>query len=257
VPKLASMGWRGAIVVAATLLGLAAPAVSHALPASAPDPAVAVWETWPFEASCYSRFDPIEVFSGPATAELGSAPAQIALREITVSQNFPPLPQHRWRRVTETETEAVFAHGQLSSPFGPLWVSLKQESGSWKWNGSGTCRPQTTLHELEAVTWALDGEQPPLRPNTRRLLIDLGPGPCSSGMSQNERARKPIFRQFGKRLVMIILLEPLPPGIYTCQGVIEPPLKVKLPTRLGSRNLFDGGAFPPVPAMPAGRDSHR
>jgi hypothetical protein len=257
VPKLASMGWRGAIVVAATLLGLAAPAVSRALPASAPDPAVTVWQAWPFEGSCYSRFDPVQVFRGPATAELGSAPAQIALREITASQSFPPLPQHRWRRVTETESEAVFAHGQLSSPFGPLWVSLKQESGNWKWNGSGTCTPRTTLHELEAVTWTLDAEQLPLGPNTRRLLVDLGPGPCSSGMSQNERARKPIFRQFGKRLVMIILLEPLPPGIYTCQGIIEPPLKVKLPMRLGSRKLFDGGAFPPKPPVLAGRGSQR
>jgi hypothetical protein len=76
-------------------------------------------------------------------------------------------------------------------------------------------------------------------------------------MSQNERTRKPIFRQFGKRLVMIILLEPLSPGIYTCQGIIEPPLKVKLPARLGSRRLFDGGAFPPKPAVPAGQDSQR
>jgi hypothetical protein len=241
------------VALGVVLSMLALPAVSPALPVSAPDSAVEKWRAWPFEASCYGPFDPVQVFSGPADAENGSAPAEVALREITASQSFPPLPQHRWRRVTETSAEAVFVHGSLSSPFGPLWVHLEQVDGSWKWSGSGTCAPQTTIHGLGAVTWTLAPEQPPLGESTRRLLVDLGSGPCSSGMSQNQRARKPIFRQFGKRLVMIVLLEPLPPGPHTCQGVIEPPLKVKLPTRLGPRRLFDGGSFPPRPAGVSGQ----
>ncbi len=44
---------------------------------------------------------------------------------------------------------------------------------------------------------------------------------------------------------MTILLEPLPPGAYTCQGIIDPPLAVKLSKRLGKRRLFDGGTYPP------------
>jgi hypothetical protein len=241
------MGWRRAFVICAAVAALVAPASSQAVPASAPDPAVEAWRSWPFEASCYSRFDPVQVFSGPADAEFGSTPAEAALVQIAATQAFPPLPDSGWRRVTETETEAVFVHGALSSPFGPLWVFLEQTDGTWKWSGSGNCAPRTTLHGLLAATWALDPEQPPPGPKTRRLSIYLSAAGCSSGMSPNDRARKPIFRQFGKRLVMIVLVEPLPPGFYTCQGVVSPPLKVKLPTRLGARTIFDGGSFPPQP----------
>ncbi len=241
------MRWRRVVAASAGVLLLVFPASSTALPASAPDPAVRGWRAWPFQAGCYSTFNPVEVFSRPATAELGSAPAQVALRQIVATQSFPPLPEHRWRAVTESETEAVFVHGSLTSPFGPTWVHLERNQEGWKWSGSGTCSPRTTVHGLGAVTWTL-AEGQLLGPRTKRIEVNLGPGPCSGGQSQNERARKPIFRQFGRRLVMIILLEPLPPGFYTCQGVSEPPLKVKLPTRLGPRELFDGGAFPPTTA---------
>jgi hypothetical protein len=230
--------WVGLLAV------LILPAPGQALPASAPDPAVLAWKNWPFEASCYAVFDPVAVFSRPATAERGSAPAQVGLRQVFSAQSFPPLPPNRWRAVTETEKEAVFVHGSLDAPFGPIWVRLEREGEGWEWSGSGTCSPSTTVHGLGAVTWSLSAGQR-LGPQTRRLRVHLGPGPCSSGMSQNKRARKPIFRQLGRRLVMIILLEPLPPGFYTCQGVSEPPLTVRLPSRLGSRKLFDGGSFPP------------
>jgi hypothetical protein len=235
------MGWRRAFVICVVGAALIAPASSQALPASAPDPAVKAWRSWPFEASCFSRFNPVQVFSGPADAELGSTPAEAALREITAT--------HGWRRVTETETEAVFVRGALSTPFapGPSWLSLKQTDGSWKLTGSGTCAPRTTLHGLLAATWVLDPKQPPPGPKTRWLSIYLSAAGCSSGMSPNDRARKPIFRQFGKRLTMIVLVDPLPPGAYTCQGVVSPPLKVKLPSRLGTRTIFDGGSFPPQP----------
>jgi hypothetical protein len=240
------MGWRRAFVICAAGAALVAPTSSQALLPSTPDPAVEAWRSWPFEASCYSRFNPVQVFSSQADAELGSTPAEAALREIT-TQAFPSLPDSGWRRATETETEAVFVHGALLSRTapGPEWVYLKQTDGSWKLVGTGTCAPRTTLHGLLAATWELDPKQPPPGPKTRWLSIYLSTTGCSSGMSPNDRARKPIFRQFGKRLVMIVLVDPLPPGLYTCQGVVGPPLKVRLPGRLGTRTIFDGGSFPP------------
>jgi len=57
---------------------------------------------------------------------------------------------------------------------------------------------------------------------------------------------KPIFEQVGKKLLMIMRLRPLPPGGYTCVGTREPPLKVHLPERLGTRKLYDGGTYPPA-----------
>jgi len=60
---------------------------------------------------------------------------------------------------------------------------------------------------------------------------------------------KPVFFELGKRLLMVMRLKSLPPGGYTCEGIIEPPLRVKLPKPLGNRTLFDGGAYPPTRAV--------
>jgi hypothetical protein len=47
-------------------------------------------------------------------------------------------------------------------------------------------------------------------------------------------------------LVLTIWIRPLPPGPYTCEARIEPPLKLKLPGgRLGKRRLWDGSTYPP------------
>jgi hypothetical protein len=231
------------LVTVAAMAMIIAPPTTAAVPPGS-DPALAEWPNWPYQASCYSIFDPIDAFSGPAEAELGSLPSQVALREIISSLSFPRLPQSDWRLISETDTEAVFENGDLSSPF-PQWVLLKSVDSMWKLAGNGNCTPKTVLHGLAAVTWTIAGGQPAPSKDTRRIRVDLGPGPCSGGMSQNARARKPIFRQLGRRLLMTILLEPLPPGSYTCQGVIEPPLEVRLPGRLGTRRLYDGGTFPP------------
>jgi hypothetical protein len=60
---------------------------------------------------------------------------------------------------------------------------------------------------------------------------------------------KPVFFELGKRQMMVMRLKPLPPGKYTCEGIFEPPLRVKLPKRLGDRVLFDGGLYPPSRAV--------
>jgi hypothetical protein len=52
----------------------------------------------------------------------------------------------------------------------------------------------------------------------------------------------------GRKLVITMTLEPVSPGPHTCQEVVEPPLTVRLPGRLGTRKLYDGGSFPPRPA---------
>jgi len=236
-----------AALVAATMIA-ATPATATPPPGS--DPAIEEWPDWPFQASCYSVFDPLAAFSGPAEAELGSLPSDVALRDVLGNPELAwlGLPQDHWRLVSEDEAEAVFESGALSSPF-PQWVLLQRNGDGWKLAGNGNCTPTTVLHELFAVSWTLTADQPPLGKNTKRIRVDLGPGPCASGMSQNARARKPAFRQLGRRLVMTILLTPLPPGFYTCQGIIDPPLSVKLPGRLGERRLFDGGTFPPGDVM--------
>lgn len=240
------MGTRRVGLLAVLSICLCPHAASAAV-GGEPDPAVREWRAWPFEAVCYSQFDPIETFARPPTAELGTGPSEAGLREVLAAPPIPGLPPGGWRLASEEVGQAVFVHGSPSHPGEPIWLSIKQEGAGWKMRGTGNCEPQTTVHGLYAAQWSFLKVTPSLPPSTRTLRIRLFPRSCSSGMPQTTRARKPIFRQFGRRLTMTILLEPLPPGVYTCQGVLEPPLTVRLPGRLGNRRLFDGGMFPPQP----------
>jgi hypothetical protein len=97
----------------------------------------------------------------------------------------------------------------------------------------------------EAITWTLDPLQPQLRPSTRKIEVNLGPGECSSGRSQNDRLQKPEFRERNGALLMTLWLRPVPPGLHTCEGLIEPPVTIRLPESLGQGRLLDGGTYPP------------
>ena len=210
------------------------------------DPVLKRWADWPYLTYCGGEaIAPVSLFTGPAGAENGALPSEGGLREVLADPEISwiGLAQTGYRLLAESPESASFVSGEISE--GPRFLSLRKVEGQWKFGGSGPCFLDTVIAGVETVSWSLAADQPALEPGTRRIRIDLGPGGCSSGASQDDRARKPIFRQMGRRLLMTTVLEPLPPGIYTCQGVIDPPLTVKLPGRLGTRTLYDGGSFPP------------
>jgi hypothetical protein len=216
-----------------------------------PDPAVKKWPYWPFPTACDwdPPFDPVSVFGGSTGAETGSGAAAEGLR-ATIKEwqrGFPTLPKHNWRLLTENPGTVVYGHGRLP---GVQSLTLEESEGRWEFAGySSRCEPTSIVEGLSAITWRLAPDQPKLQPSTKRVWINLGPGPCSGGRSQNARAMKPVFHTLGRRLLMVMRLRPLPPGGYTCEGIIDPPLRVSLPGRLGKRTLFDGGVYPPTRAI--------
>lgn len=232
-------------VLACTLTSAAA-----GKPPPGSDPAVAEWPYWPYMVSaCYGPpFNPVSMFSGPANAELGSTPAEIELRETIYDPELAwlGLPKDHWRRIFETDSEATFTSGRLSSY--PQWTYFRNDGSGWKLTSSGGCPLYSRVLGRFAVTWDLTAKRTP-GPNARWIKIHLGPGPCSSGAAQAKRMHSPVFRQLGRRLLMTIVLDPLPPGTYTCIGVREPSILVKLPGRLGNRSLYDGGTYPPRSRM--------
>lgn len=243
-------------VVAWLLLGVGFAAVpaSGALGApvpQGPDPMVAKWPSWPYPTTCGGGpvFDPVSAFSGPTEAETGNGPAEEELRK-TIEEwqtGYPTLPRHHWRLLGQEPGAAVFGQGRLP---GVQNLTLEESDGKWDFAGySSNCQPSSIVDGRQAITWTLSSRQSSLRPGTRQLWIDLGPGECASGMSQNDRAMKPVIFELGKRLLMVMRLKPLPPGGYTCEGIIDPPLHVRLPKRLGNRVLFDGGVYPPSRAV--------
>lgn len=242
---------QGAFVAALCSALMSAGSPVQAEIALGPDPAVQEWPDWPYPTTCHDlAFDPVAAFSSPTGVEHGSRPSEVALREYLREMESWPyrlVPLSNWRLLAETSDRADFASGRLLGPGGPSVISVEYEDGAWKGSGlSGGCWPESIVGGIRAIKWRLASDQKALGKDTRTIQVDLGPGPCASGRSQNARAMKPVFRQIGRKLLMIMRLRPLPPGHYSCEGIIDPPLAVRLPGRLGKRKLYDGGTYPPT-----------
>lgn len=237
----------GALALACAGLGTT-PAVAFDR-APGPDPVVERWPAWPFPTSCGDlKFDPVDAFGGPTGAEHGRRPSEVALGKFLRRERWAKeyVPTRDWRLIAEESGKAEFASGRLASRYGPSSMSFEKEGSRWKWTGLGGCRPTSIVRGEPAIIWRLPLRRRAPRRGARRLRVNLGPGPCASGGSQNERARKPIFRPYGDIVLMIMRLRPLPPGGYTCVGIREPALEVEVPAWVGKRKLFDGATYPPV-----------
>lgn len=233
-----------AVALTLALAAVGASAANGPVP-SGPDPATAVWTEWPHRVSCgYIPFDPVVAFSGPTNAERADTPAAKALRRSIREFKDFGLPKHHWRILAERPGRMVeYASGRLPDDLAVF--SIERSRGGWRFGGFGGCDPSTLRRGDAAITWNLAADQPQLHPGTRSVLVHLGPGPCAGGRSQNDRLMKPEFREQNGALLITLWLRPLPPGGYTCQGLVEPPVRIRLPEPLGDRELYDGGTYPP------------
>lgn len=231
---------------------------SSATAAPGADPITAQWPSWPFLTSCgevrfspapgVTRFSPVAVFSQPAEAENGSLPSHVALREALANPEPGSLEFNRsgWRLASEKGGFAFFIGGSLGGLLQVL--NLQDVGGRWRVAGSGYCYLTSTPQGRAAISWRLAQDQPHLNRRTRQVRIVLTGGGCRGGMSLTPFIRPPIFRHLGRRLLLSIVTDPLPSFEPTCEGVYEPPITIKLPSRLGNRKLFDGATYPPTPA---------
>jgi hypothetical protein len=212
--------------------------------ASGPDPAVAEWPSWPYPTACLGvTFDPVAVFGGATEAENGSGAPELALRKYLDEGLYPQIPTKFWRVVTSGPTRVEFASGRLEQ--GLFWLSFDLVGGQWQLAGSlEECRARSVREGSVPIDWSLP-RGGSLGPKSRQVEVKLHyKRGCDGGRGLNQ-AVEPEFRRVARQLVLTIWIKPLPPGSYTCEGRIEPPLALKLPGRLGKRRLWDGGSYPP------------
>jgi hypothetical protein len=224
------------------------PAPAAGSSASGPDPIVQEWPRWPYLAACGAfAFDPVAIFSGPTRAENGTSSLSVALRRIL---NGPQgarrgLPKHHWRLLGATEGWAEFVWGRLGQNL--KRITLEGDDRRWRLNSFQGCHLVSLVNGHFAASWWLARTQAPLDGTTREIGVELSPGGCSGGRRQNRHAH-PVFRWLGRKLLLSIWVDPIPPGPHTCEGVVEPPLLIQLPNQLGASTLYDGGTFPPLVA---------
>jgi hypothetical protein len=236
----------GGLVAAAVALALGACLL--AVPAAqAGKPALQEWPRWPYSVSCGEfAFDPVAVLTGPAGVENGSKPSEQALRGVLEDPALAWMGfRSDWRLAGEDADSAQFISGDPRTRTGLHSISLAVVDGAWGLSGyNSTCQLLSRVYgDLSAVEWHRADDRP-LGPNTRRIRVRLGGGQCNGGQPIGDRAHF-VFRQLGRRLLMSAWIDPLPTLLASCQGAIEPVLTVRLPGRLGQRELFDGAIYPP------------
>lgn len=251
----------GMAMVLVLLVGAAPASASDGV--AGPDPALAEWPEWPYKASCNGMtFDPVAAFSGPTNAERGRLPAERALRRL-LGRDFPfPLPQHHWRLAATKPGRALFLHGRLGAemetPTQLESYELRRRKGHWEMNAySSICHPLSARGGHFATTWFLSKSQPELTATTERIRIDVG-ARCSKSEDLNARA-EPEFTEIAGKLVLTVFIRPARKTTnVACFGEVPPgpPLVVELPGPLGTRQLFDGGLFPPSPASHLPEETH-
>ncbi|MGB7684900.1 MAG: hypothetical protein WBL45_03870 [Solirubrobacterales bacterium] len=239
-------------------------------PAAGPDPVVQTWTEWPHRVSCLHglQFDPVAAFSTSTTnAELGQLPSERALRRVLASDELPRVRRHGWRHLTETSSIAEFAAGRLFTEPRPgsvpelEWIQLEKAGGRWRlaWF-TDSCTPRSVRRGEAAATWRLAPEQR-LNRDTRRVRIEFEAVNCDGRALP--RVQKPEFREQNGHLLMTLWVGPLARLVSTFLPNCPPsgPHLIKLPEKLGSRRLFDGGTYPPLlgdpPVSGAGQAASR
>jgi hypothetical protein len=237
--------WIICLLAVIAVLGASAAALA-AEAGGGPDPAISNWPNWPGRVSCGQlSFKPLVAFARPTDAENERKPSAAALRRVLAEGLYREFgaPKHGWRLLAETSNVAEFAAGRLGRDV--QVIPVERKGRRWKQVGySGGCVPAVLRKGRTAITWTLASDQE-LRPSTRTIEVNLGPGECDSGLPQAERLERPSFREENGALLMALWLRPYRHDA-TCQGTFEPPVKIRLPRRLGHHELLDGGVFPPI-----------
>ncbi len=213
--------------------------------AAGPDPTVGRWPAWPAPTGCLGvEFDPVAVFSGPTEAENGTGGPELALRRYLDARLYAQVPTRFWRVVSADADRVSFASGRLEE--GLFWLTAVRAGGDWTLDGvPRECRARTVREGNVAVRWDLaPGQRLSGRTRTLRVVLH-GPRGCNGGRDLAAAAERPVFRRFGKRLAIVIWVAPLGPGPQTCEARKQSALRVRLPGRLGHRQLWDGSSYPP------------
>jgi hypothetical protein len=205
------------------------------------------------------RLDPADPAVGALLAQISRRTAskgasRLPWRRATAAPTLPEAPPSLdgWRLLARTEEEVLF--GRCRPPQ-LLTVAVRRDGrgGTWTCLGSSAARPlRTTRDGIRSSRWRLDPTREPA-PEDAVLRVLVTEQTFSAGQRADSRVLSPDLYVDSEELVLTMFVTPLP-GFQTRSPNPETPVRVKLPHRVGSRRLIDGGVYARAPGdtPPAG-----
>ena len=182
--------------------------------------------------------------AAPVGADFGSDAAAGRLRAFLAGPDrvAANLPATGWIRIDIRPNNVLFI---ARSPDGWLQVGFELDPGGWTLDRYGSCGLRPVLPDgVGPARWWLDPAAPAPAPGATEIAALVVEMACASGRSPEGRVAAPVIIEQPDRIIAMIA-DRGQPGDQDCQG--NPPLALRfsLPSPLGTRRLFDGGAVPP------------
>jgi hypothetical protein len=178
----------------------------------------------------------------PLDPPVGAFAAQLSRQEPAADGSLPRLEE--WRILARAESEVLFARGL---PPRMITVLMRRDGRRDNWRSVAVTRFETlrtTRDGIRASSWQLDPNQQLTREDTiiRMLVTEQT---RSGGELAHKRLLAPDLHDGHDELVVAMFVTPKP-GVQMPSGTVGTPVRVRLPSPLGARQLVDGALYEPA-----------
>lgn len=189
---------------------------------------------------------PFRALSAPENAEQADDGPSRALRRVLAGgSGLPGQPQHGWRRLSASAGAVEFGHGD--PPVLDGYVVVGSDNGEWRFEQSGeACVVRPFVRQGQVAAWKLDPSAVPPDGFSTSVQVLVSDSQCASGRPPDDRLRDPDIRVRPDSIVVTFVADELA-GFRTCPSHRPARRTIRLPERLGDRQLLDGATVPAAP----------
>jgi len=186
------------------------------------------------------------MFAGPASSQQGKKPRARALRRVTRSRIWGPLPRRHWREVGYANGFVEYVRRRPPSELN--YVALYRHRKRWVVSTIGGCHPEPRPKRFSVGDWTLDRTAPLPTPGSTEIHALVSEWQCASGKPPGDRVRRPQVADEPGRIVIVARVRPLG-GFQTCPGVPPSRYTFELDEPIGERVVVDGMRLPFSPRL--------
>jgi hypothetical protein len=168
--------------------------------------------------------------------------AQLSRQKPAADGSVPRLEE--WRILVRAESEVLFGRGL---PPRMVTVAMRREGRRGSWSSVAVTKFEAlrrTRDGVRASSWQLDPTQQ-LTPEDTIIRLLVTEQTRSGGELAHKRLLAPDLHDGHDELIMAMFVTPKP-GVQMPSGTLETPVRVRLPSPVGERQLVDGALYQPT-----------